>query len=95
MRFTLTELPGAVIIDPELIEDERGFFTRAFCQHEFEDHGLLPFVAQCNLSFNHQAGTLRGLHYQVPPAAEAKFVRCVQGAIIDVIVDLRMKGGRA
>lgn len=91
MRFTQTELPGAVIIDPELIEDERGFFTRAFCRHEFEDHGLLPFVAQCNLSFNHQAGTLRGLHYQVPPAAEAKFVRCVQGAIIDVIVDLRVE----
>lgn len=89
MNFTETELPGAVIVEPQLIEDDRGFFTRTFCSREFEEHGLLPRVVQCNLSFNHKAGTLRGMHYQVPPAGEAKFVRCVQGAILDVIVDLR------
>ena len=89
MNFTETELPGAVIVDPQLIEDDRGFFTRTFCSREFEEHGLLPRVAQCNLSFNHKAGPLRGMHFQVPPAGEAKFVRCVQGAILDVIVDLR------
>jgi dTDP-4-dehydrorhamnose 3,5-epimerase len=89
MRFTETELPGAFLIDIEPISDERGFFTRTFCRREFEDHGLLPLVAQCNLSYNHKAGTLRGMHYQVPPAGEAKLVRCTRGAILDVFVDLR------
>lgn len=89
MIFTETVLKGAFIIDTEMREDERGGFARTFCQHEFEAHGLNPQVAQCNLSFNHKAGTLRGMHYQVAPAAETKLVRCTRGAVLDVIVDMR------
>lgn len=89
MKFTETKLKGAFILDLELREDSRGFFARTFCQKEFEAHGLKPMVAQCNLSFNHKKGTMRGMHYQVPPAAETKLVRCTGGAIYDVIVDLR------
>lgn len=89
MIFSETKLRGAFLIDPEVREDERGFFARTFCQREFEAHGLKPGVAQCNLSFNQQAGTLRGLHYQAPPVAETKLVRCTRGAVLDVIVDLR------
>jgi dTDP-4-dehydrorhamnose 3,5-epimerase len=89
MKFTETKLKGAFIIDLEHRSDNRGFFARTFCQKEFETHGLSPKVAQCNLSFNEKAGTLRGLHYQLPPATEAKLVRCLQGAIYDVIVDMR------
>jgi dTDP-4-dehydrorhamnose 3,5-epimerase len=82
-------LPGAFIIDLEQRGDDRGFFARTFCAQEFEAHGLKPTVAQCNLSFNHRSGTLRGMHYQTPPAAETKLVRCTRGAIYDVIIDLR------
>jgi dTDP-4-dehydrorhamnose 3,5-epimerase len=89
MRFTETDLPGAFIVDLELREDERGFFARTLCQEEFLAHGLEPRVAQSNLAFSHRAGTIRGMHYQVPPAAEAKLVRCIRGAIWDVIIDLR------
>lgn len=89
MKFTPTPLQDAYLIDLELLEDDRGFFARTFCMKEFEEHGLATFTAQCNLSFNHQAGTLRGMHYQLPPAAEAKLVRCLRGAIYDVIIDLR------
>jgi dTDP-4-dehydrorhamnose 3,5-epimerase len=89
MLFTETKLKGAFIIDLENREDNRGFFARTFCAKEFEDHGLKPTVAQCNLSFNHKKGTLRGMHYQVPPAAETKLIRCTRGAIYDVIVDMR------
>ncbi|MDL2344570.1 dTDP-4-dehydrorhamnose 3,5-epimerase family protein [Deinococcus sp. MIMF12] len=89
MIFTETRLSGAFIIDPEPRGDERGLFARTFCQHEFAAHGLKVEVAQTNLSFNHRAGTLRGLHFQRPPAAETKLVRCTRGAIVDVIVDLR------
>jgi dTDP-4-dehydrorhamnose 3,5-epimerase len=89
MIFTETKLVGAFIIDLELKADERGAFARTFCMREFEQHGLKPTVAQCNLSFNYQAGTLRGLHYQVPPAAETKLIRCTKGAIYDVIIDMR------
>ena len=89
MRFLETALPGAYIIDIEAHADERGFFARGFCSDEFTEHGLNPAVAQTNLSFNARAGTLRGMHYQVPPAPEAKLVRCVRGAIHDVIVDMR------
>lgn len=89
MIFTETKLKGAFIIDLELREDPRGAFARTFCANEFEAHGLKPTVAQCNLSFNHKAGTLRGMHYQVPPAAETKLVRCTKGAIYDVIIDMR------
>lgn len=89
MIFTETTLKGAFIVDLELRSDERGFFARSFCQREFEAHGLKPVIAQGNISFNHRKGTVRGLHFQLPPAAETKFVRCSRGAIVDVIVDLR------
>src|SRR3954471_24151150 len=89
MRFTETGLTGAFVLDLELRSDDRGFFARAFCQKEFEAHGMKPMVAQCNCSYNYKTGTLRGMHYQLPPAAEAKLVRCTRGAIYDVIIDLR------
>ncbi len=89
MKFNETELEGAYVIEPDLIGDERGFFAHTFCANEFTEHGLKPVTAQSNLSFNHRAGTLRGMHYQLPPAAEAKLVRCTRGSIYDVIVDLR------
>jgi dTDP-4-dehydrorhamnose 3,5-epimerase len=89
MRFAETDLAGAFVIDLEPHDDDRGFFARAFCQHEFEDHGLNPVVAQGNLAFNRRKGTVRGMHFQVPPAAETKLVRATRGAIVDKIVDLR------
>jgi dTDP-4-dehydrorhamnose 3,5-epimerase len=89
MIFTETELPGAYLIDIDEKPDDRGFFARTFCREEFEAHGLKPTVAQCNLSFTHRAGTLRGMHYQVEPATETKLIRCTRGAIFDVIVDMR------
>jgi dTDP-4-dehydrorhamnose 3,5-epimerase len=87
--FTETELPGAFVIDLERREDSRGFFARAFCQHEFEEHGLKPVIAQANVAFNKYKGTLRGMHFQYPPAPETKLVRATRGAILDIIVDLR------
>jgi dTDP-4-dehydrorhamnose 3,5-epimerase len=90
MIFTETELPGAYLIDVERREDDRGFFARAWCRQEFEAHGLIARVAQANISYNRRKATLRGLHYQLPPFAEAKLVRCTRGAIYDVIVDLRV-----
>lgn len=89
MIFTETPLKGAYVIDPERLADERGFFARTWCRREFEAHGLDPGLAQCNISFNQTRGTLRGMHYQVAPHAEAKLVRCTAGSIHDVIVDLR------
>src|SRR4051794_33909340 len=89
MIFTETKLKGAYIIDIKRLEDSRGFFARAFCQHEFADHGLKPVIAQANIAFNKSKGTLRGMHFQVPPAAETKLVRATRGAILDIIVDLR------
>jgi dTDP-4-dehydrorhamnose 3,5-epimerase len=89
MIFKETKLKGAFVIDLERREDARGFFARAFCQKEFADHGLKPIIAQANLAFNHVTGTLRGMHFQYPPAAESKLVRCTRGAILDIIVDLR------
>jgi dTDP-4-dehydrorhamnose 3,5-epimerase len=89
MQFTETKLKGAFIVDVEVRGDNRGGFARAFCAQEFEAQGLKSTVAQSNLSFNYKAGTLRGMHYQVPPACETKFIRCIKGAIYDVIVDLR------
>jgi dTDP-4-dehydrorhamnose 3,5-epimerase len=89
MKFVETELSGAFIIRPEPAADSRGFFARVFCRHEFEAHGLNPNLVQCNISFNSEKGTLRGMHYQVAPHREAKLVRCTNGAIFDVIVDLR------
>jgi dTDP-4-dehydrorhamnose 3,5-epimerase len=89
MIFTETKLKGAFVLDLEKREDDRGFFARAFCQKEFEAHGLKPVIAQANLAFNRITGTVRGMHFQFPPAAESKLVRCVRGAILDIIVDLR------
>lgn len=89
MIFTETKLAGAYIIDIERREDARGFFARAFCQKEFEAHGLKPAIAQANTAHNRLKGTLRGMHFQFPPAAETKLVRCTKGAILDIIVDLR------
>jgi dTDP-4-dehydrorhamnose 3,5-epimerase len=89
MKFIETNCPGAWILELEEIGDDRGFFARTFCRDELRAHGLLDITAQCNLSFNNRAGTLRGMHYQLPPAAEAKLIRCTRGAIHDVIVDLR------
>ena len=89
MIFASTPLVGAFVVELKRIEDERGFFARSFCQREFAEQGLDTRLAQCNVSFNSKRGTLRGLHYQVPPHGEAKLVRCTQGAIWDVMVDLR------
>ena len=89
MQFTETKLKGTFILDLEQRRDERGFFARTFCAKEFEAHGLKPTVAQCNLSCNYKKGTLRGMHYQIAPATETKLVRCTQGAIYDVIIDMR------
>jgi len=87
--FTETKLKGAFTIDIERREDSRGFFARGFCQKEFEAHGLKPVIAQANVAFNHKRGTLRGMHFQFPPSAETKLVRCTRGGILDIIVDLR------
>jgi len=89
MIFTETKLKGAFTVDIERREDNRGFFARAFCQREFENHGLKPVIAQANIAFNKKKGTLRGMHFQYPPAPETKLVRCTRGAILDIIVDLR------
>ena len=89
MIFAETKLKGAFIIQPEKLEDERGFFARTWCKREFIAHGLNPNLAQCNISFNIKKGTLRGMHHQVAPREEVKLVRCTAGAIYDVIIDLR------
>src|SRR5437899_5905877 len=89
MIFIETKLKGAFILDVDRREDNRGFFARVFCQREFAMHGLKPLIAQANVAFNKKKGTLRGMHFQFPPAAETKLVRCTRGAILDIIVDLR------
>jgi dTDP-4-dehydrorhamnose 3,5-epimerase len=89
MIFTETKLKGAFIIDLDRKTDERGFFARAFCQQEFREHGLKSVIAQANLALSVTKGTLRGMHFQYPPAAESKLVRCSRGALLDIIVDLR------
>jgi dTDP-4-dehydrorhamnose 3,5-epimerase len=89
MIFTETKLKGAFVVDIERREDPRGFFARAFCQNEFAAHGLKSTIAQANVAFNRLKGTIRGMHFQFPPAAETKLVRCTRGAILDIIVDLR------
>ena len=89
MIITPTAIPDVHVVDLELREDERGFFARTFCREEFLAAGLLPAVAQCNVSYNHRAGTVRGMHYQVEPGLEAKLVRCTRGAIVDIVVDMR------
>ena len=89
MIFTETELKGAFIIELKKLEDDRGFFARSWCQNEFEAHGLNTRIVQANVSYNKKKGTLRGMHYQKAPHEETKLVRCVRGAIYDVIIDLR------
>ena len=89
MRFLPTKLPGPFLIEPEPRADDRGFFARTYCAREFREHGLVTQFVQCSISVNRQRGTLRGMHYQLSPACEAKLVRCTAGAIYDVIVDLR------
>lgn len=89
MRITPLDIAGAALVKMTPIEDDRGFFARAFCRQEFAAAGLEPLVEQGNVSFNHVAGTLRGMHWQAEPAPEAKLVRCTQGAISDVLVDMR------
>jgi dTDP-4-dehydrorhamnose 3,5-epimerase len=89
MRFTETELAGALMVDLERHHDDRGFFARAYCTEEFAEHGVELGVRQANLSWTGRRGTIRGFHFQFPPAEETKFIRCVRGAIFDVVVDLR------
>src|SRR6266513_3372240 len=89
MQFTETKLKGAYVIDLERREDPRGFFARAFCQKEFAAHGLKPIIAQTNVAYNFRKGTMRGMHFQFPPAGETKLVRCPRAAILDIIIDLR------
>jgi dTDP-4-dehydrorhamnose 3,5-epimerase len=89
MIFTETRLQGAFILDIEPHADNRGFFARVFCQNEFKQHGLKPVIAQANVAFNKWKGTVRGMHFQYPPAPETKLVRATRGAILDIIVDLR------
>ncbi len=89
MIFKETKLKGAFVIEPERLCDSRGFFARTFCQREFIQHGLNPRVVQCNVSFNKKKGALRGIHHQIAPRQEDKLIRCTNGAIYDVIIDLR------
>ena len=89
MRFTEAPLAGAWVVDLDRIADERGSFARTFDRTEFESRGMDPAVVQCNTSVNTRAGTLRGMHFQAAPHGEPKLVRCVRGAVYDVIVDLR------
>jgi dTDP-4-dehydrorhamnose 3,5-epimerase len=89
MKFRGTSIEGVVVIDLEAHADDRGAFARTFCEDEFAAHGLPTHYPQCNLSVNDRAGTMRGMHFNVDPHGESKVVRCVRGAIHDVVVDLR------
>ena len=89
MKFIPTPLPGAFVIEPQLFTDERGFFTSTFSRAKFAEHGCNAELHECNVSFNKKAGTLRGMHFQKPPHAQSKLVRCTRGAIWDAIIDLR------
>ncbi len=89
MKFIETEIKGAFVIELETYHDDRGDFARTWCQREFELHGICALPVQANMAFNKRKGTLRGLHYQVSPFEEAKLIRCVRGALFDVLIDLR------
>jgi len=89
VRFVPTTVTGAYVVEQERHADERGFFARTWCAEEMAAHGLESRLAQCSVGYNHRPRTLRGLHYQVPPFAESKLVRCTRGAIQDVAVDAR------
>lgn len=90
MRFTATNIDGVMLIEPERLWDERGYFARTYSEREFAEQGLDSRFVQSSVSFNAAAGTVRGLHYQAPPHAESKLVRCSRGVIFDVAVDLRV-----
>lgn len=89
MIFTEQKLKGVWLVEPKMIPDERGFFARTWCRQEFTARGLNPRLAQCSISFNKKKGTLRGMHYQAAPCAEAKLVSCIRGVVYDVVIDLR------
>lgn len=89
MEFKETKLRGVFVIEPKRFEDDRGFFAQSFSVGQFAARGLTPLVAECNISYNRSAGTLRGMHFQRPPHAQAKLVRCTRGSVFDVAVDLR------
>ena len=89
MIFTETRLKGSFVVDIEQTGDERGFFTRVFCQREFAARGLRNVMAQANIGFNFRKGTVRGMHFQSAAVPEAKFVRATRGAVLDVMIDLR------
>ena len=89
MRFVQTDIPDCTIIEIEPYKDDRGFFARTWCQHEFDGAGLPSRLVQCSVSRNRKRGTMRGLHFQLPPSREGKLVRCTRGAILDVVVDVR------
>src|SRR5690242_2036157 len=89
MTFAEIPLAGAYIVEPDVHDDDRGFFARLWCQDEFQRYGLESRLVQCSMSYNRRAGTLRGMHYQAAPWQEVKLVRCTRGAIFDVIIDLR------
>jgi len=89
MKFLQTNIPGVFLIDIEPITDERGMFARLWCKEEFKQAGLSTDLSQFSISYNNLRGTLRGMHYQLPPHAETKIIRCTQGAVYDVVLDLR------
>ena len=89
MIFTESPIPGVFTIDPQILQDDRGFFARGFCSNEFKEQGLEEIYVQCNLSYNKSRGTTRGMHFQKTPHEEVKLVRCISGAIFDVVVDFR------
>ena len=89
MNYVATSLPDVWIVELERHSDDRGYFARSWCEEEFRARGLNPRLAQCSVSFNARRGTLRGMHYQAAPHAEAKLVRCTRGAVHDVVLDLR------
>lgn len=89
MRYLTAEIPGLMLMEADLLTDQRGFFARLFCREELSGQGLDFSLAQANLSNNRRRGTLRGLHYQKPPCAEDKIVRAVAGAVYDLVLDLR------
>ncbi len=91
MKYIETSLPGVYVIEIEPVTDNRGFFARTWCRNEFASRGLESHLAQCSVSFNHNRGTLRGMHYQAHPLEECKLVRCTMGAIYDVVLDLRIE----
>lgn len=89
MKFVTTPISGVVLVDLEPVEDDRGFFARTYCEEEFRRHGLETHIAQCSVALSLRKGTLRGMHYQRDPHSEVKLVRCIRGAVYDVVVDIR------